>query len=155
MNIVQRLALNHPLAFLQMPAGWAVVKNNFIDADPNILDGIDNPLEQMMVRANFFDSDIFYAFSEYVTGDRSQIKATIDVWCRPSDRDVSLVSYELTFSLYKNKSKNSCFSTQQLAQDRHSAVRLINCWMCSFSLKFVHAFDGDLESCFSVDSSNG
>ncbi|MFT0868725.1 hypothetical protein [Pseudomonas sp. CAM1A] len=156
MNIVQRLALTYPLMTLQVPGGWNLVKNNIIDADPGVLEDIENPLEQMLARENFFAADVFYALCEHSVDERRQIKSVIDVWCRPSEENESLIGYELTLSLYKNKSKISFFSKEYLASDRYAVVQVLSQWMCSFSLEFVYALDSgslvDPNQYFLIDS---
>ncbi|MEX5340104.1 hypothetical protein [Pseudomonas sp. I2] len=142
MNIIQEIALAHPLAELLVPTGWQVSKNNFIDASPVLLTGITDEHARFLAAKNFFADDIFMASSERTFDSGLPVTATLDVWCSPlGDEEISPIEYQVSISILKGKKRTALLSRTQSTEDRHHAQRIINAWMSTFTWRVMYEFE--------------
>lgn len=137
MNVIKEIAIQYPLDKMYVPSGWMVSKNNLVDIGVEILNLPEYSNDYFLIKENFFSSCIFYSINEcFISG--IYFKCVIDVGCSLSDSDVDNfiykeADYEITFSLYKGKSKKDFYDFYKKVKNRYDMITEVNFLMNFFS----------------------
>lgn len=100
--------------------------------DVSVLNDAKSPIEILTLKENFFSTNIFYSYCEQYADNNIYLKAVVDIGClltrehQKNEKKYTDTEYEICFSLFKGKEKNSFFKFERKELDILGAVDLSN-----------------------------